>query len=145
MEPTILRGDHVAVDETSYRSSRPARGDIISYKDPLSPETALVKRIVALPLETVEIRHKQLFVNGRPLEEPYVVHRDERDYSGASTEPYKSRDSFGPISLALTEYFVLGDNRDSSMDSRYHGAVSGMLVIGKVIKIRGSAGTRAVP
>ena len=137
MDPTIKRGEHVVVNEAAYRSARPKRGDVVAYRNPSSPETVMVKRVVGLPLEKVEIRHKTLFVAGKALAETYVVHRDETDHTGATEEPFKSRDSFGPISLALNQYFVLGDNRDSSMDSRYHGPVSASALAGQVVKVRG--------
>ena len=92
----------------------------------------MMKRIVGLPLEKMEIRHKVLYVNSKPLSEPYVVHSDPTDNTGASKEPYKSRDTLGPITLAFNEYFILGDNRDSSNDSRYHGPVRRSALVGKV-------------
>jgi signal peptidase I len=145
MQPTILRNEHVQVDEEAYSSGGPRRGDIVAYHLPTNPETLLVKRVIGLPGETVEIRRKSVIINGVPLAEAYAVHTDPQDYSGTTKpEPYKSRDSFGPSKLGITEYFVLGDNRDSSMDSRYHGAVDRGLLNGKVIKIAGDAGVREV-
>ncbi len=95
-----------------------------------------MKRVVALPGETVQISRKRLSIDGRQAEEPYVVHNDENDYSGTTKpEPYKSRDSFGPYTLPEARFFVLGDNRDTSMDSRYHGPVPRELVVGKALKV----------
>ena len=143
MEPTVLRDERVLVDEAAYRVSMPARGDIVVYRSPLSSETLLLKRIVGMPGETVEIKHKSLFINGVKLHEQYAVHTDSADYTGTNKlEPYRSRDSFGPLKLGLMEYFVLGDNRDTSMDSRYHGAVPRTSLIGKVSKAIGKAGVR---
>jgi signal peptidase I len=145
MEPTILQNERVQVDEEAFNSAGPQRGDIVAYHLPANPETLLVKRVVGLPGETVEIRRKAVLINGAPLAEAYAVHTDPQDYSGTTKgEPYKSRDSFGPFKLDLTEYFVLGDNRDLSMDSRYHGAVARGLLKGKVIKVAGEAGIREV-
>jgi signal peptidase I len=145
MEPTILRNERVQVDEEAFKSTGPKRGDIVAYHLPTNPATMLVKRVIGLPGETVEIRHKSVIINGAILAEGYAVHTDPKDYSGTDKgEPYKSRDSFGPSELAPTEYFVLGDNREMSMDSRYHGPVDLTLLQGKVIKVAGEGGIREV-
>lgn len=145
MEPTILRNERIEVDEQAFSSVGPQRGDIVTYHLPTNRQTLLVKRVIGLPGETVEIRRKSVIINGVPLAEHYGVHTDPHDYSGTGMpEPYKSRDSFGPSKLGLSEYFVLGDNRDSSMDSRYHGAVARELLAGKVIKVAGESGVREV-
>jgi len=145
MEPTIGRDEQILVDESAYRSVAVRREDIITYRLPTNRETVLVKRVVALPGEMVEISHKVLFVNGKRADESYVVHSDESDYSGTTKpEPYRSRDSFGPFTVPASHYFVLGDNRDSSMDSRYHGTVPSDLVVGKVLKAAGEKGVRDV-
>jgi signal peptidase I len=145
MEPTILQNEVVQVDEDAFNSVGPQRGDIVTYHLPPNPQTLLVKRVVGLPGETIEIRRKSVFINGVPLAEAYAVHTDPQDHSGTTKpEPYKSRDTFGPSKLGLTEYFVLGDNRDTSMDSRYHGPVDRGLLKGKVIKIAGDTGVREV-
>lgn len=80
----------------------------------------------------------------RPIDVSLAGHSDPSDYTGSVKEPFKSRDSFGPITLALNEYFVLADNRDSSFDSRYHGPVSSSLLLGRVLRVRGAAGEREV-
>jgi signal peptidase I len=145
MEPTIGRDEQILVDESAYENVAVGRGDIITYRLPTNRETVLVKRVVALPGETVEISHKVLLVNGKRAEESYGVHTDENDYSGTTKpEPYRSRDSFGPFTVPPLHYFVLGDNRDSAMDSRYHGAVPRQLVVGKVLKAAGEKGIRDV-
>ena len=145
MEPTIMRGEQIVVDDTAYRGRRPKRGDIVAYRIAAYPQKIMAKRVVALPLETVEIQHKALYVNGAVATEPYVVHSDTSDYTGESKEPFKSRDSFAPLRLAMNEYFILGDNRDSSADSRYHGPVRASQLIGRVVAVRGPAGERQLP
>jgi len=139
MEPTVMHGDHVIVNELAYRTSQPSRGDIVVYTFASDPKNNLLKRIVGLPFETIAIKHKQLYVNGRKMGESYVQHRDNDDYTETSKpEPFKSRDSFGPQKLGMDEYFVLGDNRDQSMDSRYHGPVRRRNIVGKVERTQGT-------
>ena len=146
MEPTVLRGEHVIVNDSAYRTQPPERGDIIAYTLASDPSTIFLKRIVGLPFETVEIRHKVVYVNGRRMGESYVEHRDSADYAGTKkAEPFKSRDSFGPLKLGMDQYFVLGDNRAQSMDSRYHGPVRRAQIIGKVDRTMGGKRFRQFP
>jgi signal peptidase I len=99
------------------------RGDIVVFKYPRELSKDFVKRAVALEGETVEIRNKQIFLDGRPVEEDYKLHRDARVLTRDG--PYASddyiRDQFGPIPVPPGHVFVMGDNRDNSMDSRYWG------------------------
>lgn len=131
MEPTIH------LDETMImrRADSAARRDIIVFRYPLQPQTQMAKRVVAVGGETVEIRDKQLFINGKKAEEPYVRHDDPQTFPRNDTlpEPYRSRDQFGPYTVPPDSYFVLGDNRDQSADSRYWGVVSRANVRGVVI------------
>src|SRR5262245_11021915 len=94
MEPTVHAGEHVL----TRRASSAQRGDLIAFRYPLKPDTTFMKRVVALPGETVEIRDKQLFVNGRAVDEPYVIHDDPELFprDPRLPEPYKSRDQYGP-------------------------------------------------
>ena len=96
-----------------------------------------MKRIVGLPGETIEIRDKQLFVNGSPLAEPYVHHEDREIYprNDMLPEPYRSRDQFGPLTIPASHYFMLGDNRDRSHDSRWWGALPAKNVIGRAVLV----------
>ncbi|MEK6371831.1 MAG: signal peptidase I [Acidobacteriota bacterium] len=131
MEPTIQHGERVM----SRLSKGPQRGDIIVFDYPLQPSTPFLKRLVGLPGETVEIRDKQLFINGKKAEEPYVQHDDPQTFprNPDLPEPYRSRDQFGPYTVPPDSYFVLGDNRDRSSDSRYWGVVPRQNVRGVVI------------
>jgi signal peptidase I len=121
MEPTIPIGARII----AVRTSSVHRGDIIVFDYPLQPEVVFAKRVVAVGDDTVEIRSKQLFVNGKSVVEPYAVHLDPTIYVASPTlpEPYRSRDHFGPYQVPQGTYFVLGDNRDQSSDSRYWGVV----------------------
>jgi signal peptidase I len=121
MAPTIEVGDHAIMRRTSVVK----RGDIIVFPYPLHPKVDFAKRVVALPGETVEIRDKQLYVNGAAVREPYVIHDDPTVFPNQPSlpEPYRSRDQYGPYVVPPDQYFVLGDNRDRSADSRYWGTV----------------------
>lgn len=119
MEPTLLIGDHILVDR-SQSARNPNRGDLIVFEYPEDPAKDFIKRVVAVGGDTVEIKDKQLLVNGKLAIEPYVAHKEANIFP-ASLNP---RDNFGPHTVPKDSYFVLGDNRDRSYDSRFWGAVS---------------------
>lgn len=124
MEPTLLVGDHLVVNKLELGMSAPiVRGDLVVFRYPLEPEEDFVKRVIALPGETIEIANKKVWIDGRMLDEPYVRRSDQRRLPG--------RDDFGPVTLGETEYFVMGDNRDASNDSRYWGPVPRKLMTGR--------------
>jgi signal peptidase I len=133
MEPTLpLRARIVA------RSTNDVHvGEIVVFRYPLAPGTIYVKRIVAGPGDEIEIRAKRLFVNGREVNEPYAVHEDPTIYplQPALPEPYRSRDNYGPYRVPKESYFVLGDNRDRSADSRFWGVVPHANIVGRVVLV----------
>jgi signal peptidase I len=126
MLPTIQIGDHLFVNKLAYKVRVPflgtaladtgslQRGDIVVFLHPTDGTTDLIKRVVAVAGDTVEIRDKRLFVNGHTVEDPYARFVD-RQTRGAP------RDNFGPAVVPPGKFFVLGDNRDQSYDSRYWG------------------------
>lgn len=124
MEPNFHDGDYLIVDEISYRFSEPRRGDVIVFKFPENPSQKYIKRIIGLPGETVEIENGKVFVekerNRFLLEEEYIV--SVGDTPGAIR-----------VSLAADEYFVLGDNRYASSDSRRWGPLPGEKIVGRVL------------
>lgn len=118
MLTTLYPGERVIVSRISYIVGRPARGDVIVLQYPLDPGRDFVKRIIGLPGETVAIVNGQVFIDGRPLPpEPYVV--------------YPSRTDMAPLTLGPDEYFVMGDNRAGSSDSRVWGPLPARRIIGK--------------
>jgi signal peptidase I len=131
MEPTIMQGDHVLM-RTALEAHR---GDVIVFDYPLDPRVQFIKRIVGIGGDTVEVRAKQLFVNGRAAVEPYAIHDDPQVYPNNHQlpEPFRSRDWFGPATVPPTSYFVLGDNRDRSSDSRYWGFVPRANLRGRIL------------
>ncbi|HKR65578.1 MAG TPA: signal peptidase I [Thermoanaerobaculia bacterium] len=129
MNPTLPRGCHVVVTRISHA----ARGDIVTFIHPLRRQTYM-SRVVATANDVVELRAKQLYVNGEMVREPYVVHEDPRTYPHSSwlPEPYRSRDHFGPFRVPSDSFFVLGDNRDDAFDSRFWGALPRANLLGRV-------------
>jgi signal peptidase I len=135
MKPTILAGDHFFLDKVAFPANYPEaiqkylpartihRGDIIAFWSPEDRQLRLVKRVIGLPGETVEIRNRQVFINGVALKEPYKVHIDPNSYPRASWVPreLQRRDNFGPQVVPPNHYFMMGDNRDNSNDSRFWG------------------------
>ncbi len=148
MEDNLKIGDHIIVNKfiygpepTPWKGFLPLRdirrGDIIVFRYPLQPDTDFVKRVIGLPGDTVEIRDKLVSINGKPLDEPYVVHVDPTIYplQPALPEPYRSRDQFGPYSVPAGHYFAMGDNRDRSSDSRYWGTVPRSMIKGRAFMV----------
>lgn len=146
MVPTILVGDRLLIDKFTYRNGffsgfpfSPARklkrGDIVVFKFPDEPETLYVKRAIGLPGETLEIRNKTVFIDGEPLEEEYKIHKDPDVHQGRKTPHFigydTRRDNFGPVHIPEDKFFMMGDNRDDSADSRYFGLLDRELIVGR--------------
>ncbi len=131
MTPTLLVGDYIIVDLNYYKRNQPKSGDIVVFKFPKDHSREYVKRIVAVGGDIIEAKDKVIFLNGEPLDEPYV------QYTDSSIEPanYGPRDNFGPVRVPDGRYFVMGDNRDRSEDSRYWGFVSEGEIRGKALYI----------
>jgi signal peptidase I len=120
MSPTLASGDHVLVDELSYRFTTPHRGDVVTLHRPGGAQL-LVKRVAAVGGDTVGIEDGVLIVNGRTVRERYV------DY------PHMDSVYFGPVTVPPGDVFVLGDNRPDSVDSRDFGSVPNRVVTGRVL------------
>src|SRR5881409_3565847 len=121
MEDNLKVGDHIIVNKFIYGPASdawkhffalrdPKRGDIIVFRYPLQPDTDFVKRVIGMPGDTIEIRDKKVSVNGKPIDEPYVIHVDSTTYplQPALPEPYRSRDQFGPYTVPPGQYFAMG-------------------------------------
>ena len=149
MEDNLKIGDHIIVNKFIYGPATAGpldklipirdihRGDIMVFRYPLQPDTDFVKRVIGLPGDTIEVRNKDVYVNGTRLDEPYVVHDDPQVYPGGPMlpEPYRSRDQFGPYVVPPDSYFAMGDNRDRSSDSRYWGTVPRALIKGRAFMV----------
>ena len=122
MMPTLREGDHCLLDRWTYRHQDPKRGDLVVLRDPGHTDYA-VKRIVALPGESILLSDGKVFVNHQPLPEPYL-------FKNAQTLVPDGKDKL--ILLGKNQYFVLGDNRMVSEDSRYYGPISRQHIIGNL-------------
>ncbi len=149
MEDNLLIGDHLVVNKFIFAQNgdsllhrlfpyrQPERGDVVVFKYPEDPRRDFIKRCVAVAGDTVEIRSKQLYLNGERVEEPLVVHKDPRIFDDLPTVPVSSRirDNFGPLTVPEGTIFCLGDNRDNSLDSRFWGPVPLDYVKGRAVLI----------
>jgi len=127
MSPTLKVGDRILVNKLAYRLHGVGRGDIVVFRRPPSedcgtPVADLVKRVIGLPGETISDKNGTLFINGKVLPEPWLPKNDANTFTP----------SFGPVKIGPDSYFVMGDNRNVSCDSRYWGTVNRSLIIGKV-------------
>ncbi len=139
MIPTLLIGDHLLVNKFLYGTEipfsndkiliirKPERGDIIVFRFPHEPDRDFIKRIIATEGDTIEIKNKNVYLNGALLNEPYIQHTDIYVITGGR-EP---RDNLPPQAVPKDMYFVMGDNRDQSFDSRYWGFVNAKDIRGK--------------
>jgi signal peptidase I len=158
MERTLLAGDFLLVNKFAYGAEipfthhrlpklrEPARGDVIVFDAPEDLTKTYVKRLLGLPGDTLQMKNGALLRNGEPVREEYVWHADpdedrveerfrwQRDYvvrtASAGIGYFPSRNNWGPLVVPRGNYFVLGDNRDNSSDSRYWGFVADSLVKG---------------
>ncbi|CAH2030677.1 signal peptidase I [Trichlorobacter ammonificans] len=127
MEDTLLVGDHLLVSKFIYGTKLPfsdtvvlklrdpRRGDVVVFEYPEDPRKDFIKRIIGLPGDVVEGKNKKVYVNGVLYENPHAVHK-ETEIIPPEQNP---RDTFGPITVPENSYFVMGDNRDRSYDSRF--------------------------
>jgi signal peptidase I len=160
MEDSLLIGDHVFVDKLAYAPagsvskhflpySEIQRGDVIVFRYPLDLRQNYVKRVIGLPGDHIRLHHKQLIRNGKPVEEPYVVHKTDffdpyrDDFPSAPPDrlPLRARTMLeqnvqgDELVVPPGCYFAMGDNRDNSEDSRYWGFVPRENIIGKPLMI----------
>ncbi len=122
MEPTLRRGDHLVADLRAWRNRTPARGDLVIYVAPDQPDVAVLKRVLAVSGETIEIRHKVVLIDGQPLAHDWGRHVGGAEAVAAGGEDLGERD-FGPVKMPPGTFYAVGDNRNNSWDSRFYGPV----------------------
>jgi len=120
MAPTLLPGDYMLSNKLYFCTHNPERGDLAVFANPRDEKTDWIKRIIGLPGDTLAIKDKTVFINGDPLNEPYVTFMD-----------VSLREDVGPVVIPPNQYYMVGDNRDNSLDSRHFGPVERSKLRGK--------------
>ena len=146
MEPNLLVGDHLIVNKMIFaptvsgveRALLPGRsvrrGDVVVFKYPEDPERDFIKRVIGLPGDRVEVRQKRVYVNEKPLLEPYAHYLDGPPGTG-SLRSDDVREAYGPVTVPQGQYFMMGDNRDNSQDSRFWGYLPQHYIKGQALFI----------
>jgi signal peptidase I len=145
MEPNLLVGDHLIVNKMIFSPEATSvegailpkrdirRGDVVVFKYPEEPERDFIKRVIGLPGDRLELRRKAIYINGEPLTEPYAYLTEPPSESAGVTGDL--REFYGPVTVPANQYFMMGDNRDNSQDSRYWGFLPAHYVKGKALFI----------
>jgi signal peptidase I len=119
MQPGLRDQDRLFIDKFFFRFETVNRGDVVVFHYPRDPEKSYIKRVIGLPGDTIRISQGRVFINGIPISEPYVPRR------------YEDTRSMGELTVPSGEYFVMGDHRSISSDSRDFGPVDRDLIYGK--------------
>src|SRR5204862_2056418 len=149
MKESLQIGDHLLVNKFVFGPTAPRperavlpvgtikRGDVIVFKYPVEPDRDFIKRVIGLPGETVEVREKKVYINGRPLDEGYVHFLAPPSAPSELHEvtSFDVRERYGPVTVPPNQYFVMGDNRDNSQDGRYWGFLPRENVKGRALLI----------
>ena len=125
MKKTLWIGDHILVNKAVYQFSSPKRGDVVIFKFPKDPAKDYVKRCIGRPGERVAVYGKTVYIDGKPIKEPYTYH-DPRSFPRGYREPLPLKDG---------NYFMMGDNRNNSDDSRRWGSLGREFIKGKALWI----------
>jgi len=133
MQPTLLIGDHTLVNKMVYHFRTPKLGEIVIYKFPEKSSKTFVGRVIGVPGSKIEIIKKVLYRNDSVIHEPYIQHTNE--YIMYRGEYMGNRDNYGPVVVSSNSYFIMGDNRDESFDSRFRGYIKQKALIGKAYAI----------
>ena len=159
MENNLLIGDHLLVNKFVFAPTLSSientllpidpihRGDILVFKFPQDPNRDFVKRVIGLPGETLEMRNKKIYINGTRIDEPYVHFLFPVDENAPNTVDVSGSGvqlNYGPVVVPADQYFMMGDNRDNSEDSRYWGFMPRLYVKGKALFVYFSFGEGGV-
>lgn len=141
MENTLVVGDRFIANKCIYgiripftttrvlKLRNPRRGDVIVFEYPLDRSKDFIKRVIGVPGDSIQVKDKQVYVNGVLYRNPHEIHKDAAFIPASSGE----RDNFGPVTVPANAYFVMGDNRDNSYDSRFWGFVRESDIRGKAL------------
>jgi len=127
MLPSIKNGDFVIINKLNV----PAKGEIAAIKSPIEEDKVILSRIVASEFDTVEIKNKNIFVNGKKSDPPSGLKKSEK----MLPMKFSYRDNMPPVKLGAKEFFAVSDNFDRSYDSRTFGKISEKMILGKIIYI----------
>ena len=132
MEDNLLSGDFVLVDKITNHFRDPGPGDVVVFQYPLNPNKTFIKRCIATEGQTVQIKDKVLYIDGKLFK-----NREWENYTDPTIIPqdFSTRDNFGPYQVPMGQIFVLGDNRDKSKDSRFWGFLDKTYIIGNPVMI----------
>jgi signal peptidase I len=131
MKPTLIVGDHIIIDLDYCKNNDIKRGEIIVFKYHHDPNRTYLKRVIGLPRDNILIKDKNVYINGQLYIDKISIYSDPRILDSKKAP----RDNFGPIIVPENDYFVLGDNRDESFDSRFYGCVNRDMIIGRALVI----------
>lgn len=141
MEPTLLVGDHLLVNRLSYvvkvpftdiviaNLGKPERGDVVVFTYPKDRSKDFIKRVIGKEGDVIEIKNKAIYLNGQKMKDTHAHFAEESIIPGAMSP----RDNLGPFTVPKDSYFVMGDNRDRSLDSRFWGFVKKDDLIGRAL------------
>ncbi|MGA2106868.1 MAG: signal peptidase I [Syntrophorhabdales bacterium] len=150
MEPTLLVGDHLLVNRLSYEMKlpftdvvlldlgSPEKGDVVVFTYPEDRSKDFIKRVIGIGGDTVQIRNKVVYVNGERIKDGHAFFQDKAVIPGT----FSPKDNFGPVTVPRDSYFVMGDNRDRSYDSRFWGFVRKNDLIGRALVLYFSLNSR---
>ena len=139
MLPTLQLGDRIIVDKLSYRFHDPQRGDIVVFARPPLEDQAysdLVKRVIGLPGETISSKGGAVYINGKRLAEPWLPPGPQSATNAlAGGDSHPQFDLPGPVKIPPGDYYVMGDNRQDSEDSRFFGPIPKSLIVGRAVAV----------
>ena len=147
MGNNLLVGDHLLVNKFIFAPTESRieqallpiqpirRGDVVVFKYPSEPDRDFIKRVIGLPGETLELKHKKIYINGSPIDEPYVHFLFPAEGGPGDEGGFDVRRNYGPVTVPPDKYFMMGDNRDNSQDSRYWGFLPRENIKGKALVI----------
>ena len=129
MLPTLLPGDHLLLHKAAYHTAEPDRSDVVVYRYPDEDGKRFLHRVVGVPGDRVEVRDQVVFVNGQRFSDSAIQHTDRVSMAG------NVRDNLEPVIVPADTYFLMGDNREQSLDSRFLGPISKEHILGKAVMI----------